>query len=718
LLSRDGWALVDDSDGIMLESREEGPFPRWVAPREAKTRRDWYFLGYGHDYKQALGDASKIFGRPPLPPRWALGYWWSRYWAYTDRELREMVDAFDRAGVPLDVMVIDMDWHLPGWTGYTWDERYFPHPKRFLKNMHERGLRVTLNLHPADGVAKHEAAFEDMARDLELDPEKIDRIPFDCTDPKFMDAYFRRLHHPHEEEGVDFWWMDWQQGQSSNMEGLDPLPWLNHLHWDDMALRTPERRPLIFSRYGGVGSGRYPVGFSGDTHSTWEGLEMQPEFTAMASNVLYGYWSHDIGGHATVVDEELDPELYLRWIQFGVYSPILRTHTTKHPLAERRVMAFPSPYDQFMIDAIRHRYEIAPYIYTENRKGMDTGLSLCRPLYYEWPDEAESYKHGNQYLFGDEMMVAPIIVPADGKHEMSPETVWLPPGQWFDVALGKMEKGGQTITRHYLRREIPVFVRPGTILPGQKIRMRLEETSCSQLVITAFPGGDGRYDYYEDDGHSQAYLKGESVTVRLEQRQTKTGRSVKIHKAKGDFEGFQKKRYVEVRFPATCPPKQVKVGRENVEWREEPDGEGASWYYDAENASTVVQIQALDLTTDTTIRIVDDPKTVKKDADGLKGAMALLDSIRRHMTSGSRPHPLHEDERLGAELAQGGLRIERDPSVFTTAAKHIQKDSVRLEKVIKAMIKELSKKEFDTQLPLVYLEKAAAQAGILCKERL
>ncbi len=718
LLSRDGWAVVDDSDNIMLDSTKDA-FPEWVTERNAKVRRDWYFLGYGHDYKTAIAEASMVFGRQPLPPRYTLGYWWSRYWAYTDRELRDMVDEFDRAGVPLDVMVVDMDWHLPEWTGYTWDKRYFPDPDDFLQNMHERGLRVTLNLHPADGVHDFEDAFEPMARDLGLNPKKTKHIPFDCTDSDFMDAYFRRLHHPHEDAGVDFWWMDWQQGKNTKMEGLDPLPWLNQLHWQDMEERTPERRPLIFSRFGGVGAGRYPVGFSGDTFSTWEGLQMQPEFTAMAANVIYGYWSHDIGGHMVFGDKQLDAELYMRWIQFGVYSPILRTHTTKHPLSERRVTAYAEPFGRYMIEAIRHRYEIAPYVYTENRKGMETGISLCRPLYYEWPEEKAAYDYSGQYLFGDEMMVAPVTVPADTETEMAEVKVWLPKGKWFDVAMGNMEKGGQVIKRNYHHCEIPVFVRPGAIIPGQKQCMRLNEASCSRLTVTAYPGGDGQYDYYEDDGLSQDYLSGGSATIRLEQRDNKTCRTVKIHKAKGGFDGFLKKRYVEVRFPATCPPESVKIDNKNARHLTTDDENRTGWRYDAQTATAIVQMHNLNLNKSHNIQMAYNADVPKSWADGLRGTMTLLDSIRRCMTYGSRPHPLHDDERLAAELAQAGNGITRAPKTFKPAVQKIRRDAKRLPKIQKTMLDRIETKMiYESKVSEDYLKKALAQSRMLIKERL
>jgi alpha-glucosidase (family GH31 glycosyl hydrolase) len=149
------------------------------------------------------------------------------------------------------------------------------------------------------------------------DGRKAERIEFNCTDPAFMHAYFEELHHPHEQKGVDFWWIDWQQGTKCQLEGLDPLPWLNHLHARDLEKRG--KRPLIVSRYGGLGGGRFPVGFSGDALGTWDTLALEAWFTAMASNVLFGYWSHDIGG---IFPTDRSPELFTRWVQFGAFSPV------------------------------------------------------------------------------------------------------------------------------------------------------------------------------------------------------------------------------------------------------------------------------------------------------------------------------------------------------------------------------------------------------------
>jgi len=262
-----------------------------------------------------------------------------------------------------------------------------------------------------------------------------------------------------------------QQGQKSKLPGLDPLPWLNRLHWEDMERRNRRKRPLCFSRFGGLGAGRYPIGFSGDTTSSWESLAYQPHFTSTASNILYGYWSHDIGGHAA--DTALPPELYTRWVQFGIFSPVIRTHATKDTFTERRFWTYPEPYGPAKMDCVRRRYEMVPYIYSENRRGVESGVSLLRPMYYDWPDEEDAYRAKDQYMFGGSMLVAPVVQPVSKKDEMAEAKVWLPPGKWWDTVWGAPIHGNVWLKERYLLEEIPVFVRPGAVIPGQRMTHRL-----------------------------------------------------------------------------------------------------------------------------------------------------------------------------------------------------------------------------------------------------
>ena len=292
-------------------------------------------------------DFFKLTGKSPLIPRYALGNWWSRYKAYTQNEYIALMERFKKKSIPITVATIDMDWHWvdvqnkfnyrpikgnmetlkPGWTGYSWNTDLFPDYMAFLKYLHENNMKTTLNLHPADGVRYFEDMYEEMAQEMGIDPLTKKPVEFDITNSKFINAYFKILHNPYEKDGVDFWWIDWQQGKKTKLKGLDPLWALNHYHY--LNSQRDSSRPLILSRYAGIGGHRYPLGFSGDSTIKWCTLRFQPYFTATAANVGYFWWSHDIGGHML---GKKDDEMFLRWVQFGVFSPILRLHSTSHDL--------------------------------------------------------------------------------------------------------------------------------------------------------------------------------------------------------------------------------------------------------------------------------------------------------------------------------------------------------------------------------------------------
>ncbi len=436
LISRSGWAVVDDSARPLFDSSdfsfkggENSPWP-WVMERAAGDRQDLYFLGYGHDYRKALGDYVKVAGRIPLPPRFAFGAWWSRYWDYSDQEIEEIIRGFRENSTPLDVFVIDMGWHISkeqlkalgygdahgldqskhdlGWSGYTWNKELFPDPGGFLDRLHADHLKTSLNLHPASGIQPWEASYPEMAKAMGIDPATKQYVPYDITNKKFAESYFKFVLHPLEKQGIDFWWLDWQQEQNTKMAGVKPTWWINYVQFTDQ--QREGKRPLLFHRWGGLGNHRYQIGFSGDTVSVWDSLAFQPWFTSTAANVGYAYWSHDIGGH---MPGAVEPELITRWVEFGAFSPILRTHTTKNPESERRIWAYPEPFSSILRSTFQLRYEMQPYIYTEARRTYDTGVAFLRPLYYDWPEANEAYGNKNEYLFGDTMLVDPVVTPSD-----------------------------------------------------------------------------------------------------------------------------------------------------------------------------------------------------------------------------------------------------------------------------------------------------------------
>ena len=213
--------------------------------------------------------------------------------------------------IPLDVLVIDMDWHYTepgkgGWSGWTWNKRLFPDPGRLLADLKKEGVKLTLNLHPADGFAFYEEPYRAIAADIGMNPEGKDTIPWVTSDKKLMKAVFKNALHPMEKEGVDFWWLDWQQfPYDKKVDSLNNVWWINYVFFTEME-RNRTTRPMLYHRWGGLGNHRYQIGFSGDAVISWKSLDFQPYFNSTASNVLYGYWSHDLGGHFEA--DRIDPE--------------------------------------------------------------------------------------------------------------------------------------------------------------------------------------------------------------------------------------------------------------------------------------------------------------------------------------------------------------------------------------------------------------------------
>ncbi len=495
LMSLNGYTVLDDSRTALIGG------DMWAAPRPEGVR-DLYFFGYGHEYMDCLRDFFRLSGQVPLLPRFALGNWWSRFYKYSQQSYLELMEQFRAHGIPLSVAVVDMDWHptrLPphcgsGWTGYTWNRELFPDPPGFLQELHGMGLKVTLNVHPSEGVGAHERAYPQMARAMGLDPETGERIAFDVTDRTYMDAYFRYLHHPLEEEGVDFWWVDWQQGTRSAVPGIDPLWMLNHLHYLDSG--RDGRWPMTFSRYAGPGSHRYPIGFSGDSFATWQSLDFQPCFTATAANVGYTWWSHDIGGHQ---GGKRDDELTARWVQLGVFSPIMRLHSTDNPFLGKEPWKYGPEAERAMTEFMRLRHRLIPYLYSMNYLTHRQGLPLVRPMYYE-NDCPEAYTVPNEYWFGTRMIVCPITAPADGQTLLGRFDAWLPEGMFYDFFTGRRYTGGRRLKLYRDLRTIPVLVPAGGIIPLDGSAAQNGAENPEVIDLRVWPGADGRFDLYEDSG--------------------------------------------------------------------------------------------------------------------------------------------------------------------------------------------------------------------------
>ncbi|MCJ1389310.1 hypothetical protein MMC18_002166 [Xylographa bjoerkii] len=599
VISRQGLVSLDDSD-TMLFTKD-----RWVSGRTPGERVDGYIFAYGHDYRGAINAFYAVSGRQPLLPRWALGNWWSRYYKYTADEYLALMDRFKEEKIPLSVGVLDMDWHLvdderveksgsSGWTGWTWERKLFPDPKKFLNELHERDLKITLNLHPADGVYSYEEEYGAMAEAMGKDKEDGHPIAFDIVDKKFNDAYFDILLRRREEEGVDFWWVDWQQGQHSRIPGVDPLWMLNHFHFLDN-LRDGTR-PLTFSRYAGPGSHRYPVGFSGDTVVSWESLDFQPEFTATSSNIGYAWWSHDIGGHFMGYR---DDELAARWVQLGVFSPILRLHSSNNPWNSKEPWKFTQESRSTMNEALRLRNRLIPYIYSMNVKSAKEGQPLIEPMYYNYPDKDGAYRVPNQFLFGSELIVMPMTTPRDRVTQRARARAWLPPGRCVDVFSGVVYDGDCEKWLYRRLEDYAVLAHEGAIIPLDAAEAPGNGGKNPEMLeVKVIVGADGAFEIYEDNGHGNGVEDVNWAVTPITLDQNRGVFSLGPVSSEASF--LPPKRSWTITFPAFTAAQHIRVSTK-AEIKTTDSG-------------TTVQLDALPISSKVTIDLGKNPQLAVTDA--------------------------------------------------------------------------------------------------------
>ena len=527
LMSKNGVSVIDDSKTVILNS--DGTI------RERRECMDEYYFAYGRDYRGCLKDFFSLCGKVPLVPRYCLGNWWSRYKDYSQEEYISLMEKFLDKEIPITVATIDMDWHwvdlsrfdkkdtvvkgkkgfisryiqASGWTGYSWNTDLFPDYKGFLNWLHEKGFKITMNLHPADGVRAFEDMYCQMAEKMGLDASTGEQIKFDFSDPNYIEAYFDVLHKPYEKDGVDFWWIDWQQEKTTKIKGLDPLWALNHYH--TLAFNSENKRPLILSRFAEVGSHRYPLGFSGDTFITWKSLDFQPYFTLTASNIGYTWWSHDIGGHQF---GKRDDELYARWVQLGQYSPIMRLHSTKDEFMGKEPWKYSFAAGSAAIAALRERHAMIPYLYSMNYQTHKNALALCEPMYYSYPEKEEAYSVKNQFFFGSELIVAPITTKINPKTNLAKVRVWLPKGRWTDIYNGNIYEGEKYIDMFRGIESIPVLAKEGAIIPLSSDNKSNNCKNPEDLTIRIFRGNN-TFELYEDDGETMNFEKGAFAVTQL-----------------------------------------------------------------------------------------------------------------------------------------------------------------------------------------------------------
>jgi len=544
LMTKEGWFFYDDTGKPLVVDGE-------AKVRETKEGdMDVYLFCYGKDYQRALKELCDVSGKIPLPPRFTFGSWYSRWYSYTSEDYRNLVKEYEEKGYPLDVLVWDMEWHDRkatkgfwgdrGWTGWTWNRDLLPDAEALLKEMRDKGLHIALNVHPADGIRDHEWCYEDFMKALGESTEGGRIIPFQAGSKKYMDAYFKYAHEPLEKEGVDVWWVDWQQDSLyphvSGVPGLKHWTWLNRLYYEHTD--KPDQRGLSFARWGGLGDQKYPIEFSGDTGCCWPMLAFEIAMNSCSANAGCCYWSHDMGGHYG----KRDPELYARWLQFGATTASFRLHSTYDKNLDRRPWLW-GEFEPSLKKSYVLRSQLLPYIYTGAHTLYEECLPFMRPLYYDFPNDENSYKNPQEYLFGNFMLAAPITSPGIGKDHLAAQVAYFPSDGWADYFTGESYDSGYALVPCTID-EMPLFVKKGTPIPLGRMGQRMADLPKT-LDIMIFPtdgDGEGSFTLYEDDGITKAYKEGKFATTGFRYIRQLDSHFLFVGDQRGEFEGMIKDR--------------------------------------------------------------------------------------------------------------------------------------------------------------------------------
>jgi alpha-glucosidase (family GH31 glycosyl hydrolase) len=506
IISRSGYFLLNDSISAVMDKDD---FP---VERNRPGYQDLYFFCYGDDYKSGLADLILLTGKAPLPSKNTLGFIFSRWPAYDEAEAKALIARFASEEIPISTLVLDMEWHKEGWCNWDWDPKMYPDPKAFFSWCHQRDIDVTLNVHPMH-IRDNDSHFTEFvaARNAQGQIESIKedsgnelkRVKVDICNKDDAKAFMHICHDEIVKQGLDYWWVDGTYGQING--SCDQLV-TNKLYFE--SVDTPDKRGMLLSRYGGLGSHRYGAFFTGDTYSEWEVLATECEFNIRAGMAGINYISHDIGGFSRASAPLTDPDLYVRWLEFGVFNPVLRLHSA--PGCGSR-----QPWDYGDVNFktarkwLQTRLQMSPYLYSAAREHYECGIPIIRGLFLEHPEDEAGYRF-DEFYFGPSMLVAPLLTPGLFRQ------VYLPAGSWYEYATNRQVDGGKEFTARATLAEIPVYVKAGGILPMQADFKSCPTGHVQNLLLKVYPGANGSTVLYEDDGKTPSYEQGEYCKTRYE----------------------------------------------------------------------------------------------------------------------------------------------------------------------------------------------------------
>ena len=512
LVSTEGWALFFHQPlGSFDLTGKDGRFAPWSA--QAALPLDVFLIVAEHP-PDILAEYARLTGFPHLPPIWALGYQQSHRTLASREEVLAEAKTFRQKELPCDALIYLGTGFCPsGWnTGhgsFVFNSRAFPDPAAMVRELHQEDFKIVLHVvNPPEGL--HGQVSDSGAAAQQADDA----------------ARYWATHLGVFRLGVDGWWPD--EG-----DGLSPAACLarNRMYWEGPQIERPNVRPYALNRNGYAGLQRYGWLWSGDIDSTWEALRAQVSVGINTSLSGVPFWGTDTGGFVTT--KNLTGELYARWFQFSAFCPLFRSHGRTWKLrlpwgwntgdygpteleAYHGKAALPDPKELHNPEVepicrtyLELRYRLLPYLYSAVREAHDTGLPVMRALWLHYPDDPRAVACGDQYLWGRDMLVAPVI-----EKGATSRRLYLPSGWWHDFWTEERLEGGREIDRPVDLATMPLYVRAGAVLPMGPIKQAATRQSDEPFTMTVYPGADGELAFYEDDGLSFNYRRGEFMRIR------------------------------------------------------------------------------------------------------------------------------------------------------------------------------------------------------------
>ena len=563
IIGTGGWAMfIHQPFGTFDFTGSAGRFE----PASPDAALDLFVIG-ASDPASIMAEYARLTGYPEMPPLWSLGYQQSHRTLGSREEILAEARTFREKKLPCDTMIFLGTGFCPsGWNtangSFAWNPRVFPDPKEIVDDFHKEHFRVVL----------HSVIWTPKLQGSVHDPCRVDR--FDEGQAGCLWDAHRKVFSL----GVDGWWPD--EGDPLNIESRLVR---NRMYYEGAQMDRPNERPFALHRNGYAGMQRYAAFlWSGDVFSTWETLRTHIPIAVNTGLSGIPYWGTDIGGF--VPTKELTGELYVRWFQFGAFCPLFRSHGRTWKLrlpwgwntgelgvsevaAYRDGAADPDPeelhnaaVEPICRQYLELRYRLMPYLYTAVREAHDSGLPVMRGLWLHYPDDPAAVARGDEYLWGRDMLVAPVVEKGASERKL-----YLPRGAWYDFWAREKLEGGREISRPVDLATTPLYVRAGAVIPMGPVRQYTEEKVDGPLTLWVYPGSDGAFTLYEDDGKTFNYRRGD--VMRLQSTWSDTDRTLKIQLAKGSRMLPPMTRNIEVRVANEAVSKAVVFKGRPVEVR-------------------------------------------------------------------------------------------------------------------------------------------------------